>query len=99
MEVIVTLREPVTDSSLKSPGNTSVEGALYFGGRGVDEVWHKFQVPLVQQVLAANGEFQAGRWPPAEVGIHRGVTGYIETGEPIRVSNIQIVFKMLRKIE
>jgi hypothetical protein len=47
MEVLVTLREQVTNNLLKSPGNTSVEGALYFGGRGVDEVWHKFQVPLI----------------------------------------------------
>src|SRR3981081_3090263 len=99
MEVIVTLREQVTDSSLKSPGNTSVEGALYLGGRGVDEVWHKFQVPLVQQVLAANGDFHTRRWPPAEGSGHRVVAGSIKTGEPICVSNIQIVFKMFGKID
>src|SRR5207302_3348071 len=99
MEVIVTLREPVTDSSLKSPGNTSVEGALYFSGRGIDEVWHKFQVPLVQQVLAANGELHTRRWPPAEASVYRVVAGDVETGEAIRIPDIRIVFKMLRKIE
>jgi hypothetical protein len=99
MEVIVTQREQVTDSSLKSPGNTSVDGALYFGGRGVDEVRHKFQVPLVQQVLAANGEFQTRSWPPAEASVHRVIAGYIETWQPIRVSNIKIVFKVFRKID
>jgi hypothetical protein len=57
MEVIVTLREQGIKISLKSPGNTSVEGALYFGGRGGDEVGHKFQVPLIEQILAADGEF------------------------------------------
>jgi hypothetical protein len=99
MEVIVTLREQVTDSSLKSPGNTSVEGALYLRGRGVDEVWHKFQVPVVQQVLAANSEFHSRRWSPAEMSVHRVVAGYVEAGEPICVSNIQIVFKMFGKID
>ena len=99
MEVIVTLREQVTDSSLKSPGNTSVEGALYFGGRGVDEVWHKFQVPVVQKVLAANGEFHPAPWPPAEASVHRVIAGYIETWQAIRVSNIKIVFKVFWKID
>jgi hypothetical protein len=99
MEVVITLREQVTGSSLKSPGNTSVEGALYLGGRGVDEVWHKFQVPLVQQVLAANGEFHTPRWPPAEASVHRVIAGYIETWQAIRVSNIKIVFKVFRKID
>src|SRR6266403_3201371 len=99
MEVIVTLREQVTDSSLKSPGNAPVEGALYFSGRGVDEVWHKFQVPLVQQVLAANGEFHTRLWPPAEASVHRVIAGYIETWQAIRVSNLKIVFKVFRKID
>jgi hypothetical protein len=56
-------------------------------------------VALIQQILAAHGEFEARRWPPAEVGIERVVTGYIETWEPIRVSNIQVVFKMFGKID
>jgi hypothetical protein len=86
-------------SSLKSPSNTSVEGALYFGGRGGDEVGHKFQVPLIEQILTANGEFQTRPRPPAEVSIKRVVTGYIESREPIRVSNVEIVFKMFRKID
>jgi len=99
MEVIVTLREQVTDSSLKSPGNTSVEGALYFGGRGVDKVWNKFQVPVVQKVLAANGEFHTPLWPPAEASVHRVIAGYIETWQAIRVSNIKVVFKVFWKID
>ena len=57
MEVIVTLRDRGIKISLKSPSNASVEGALYFGGRGGDEVGHKFQVPLIEQILAAEGEF------------------------------------------
>ena len=99
MEVIVTLLEQVTNNSLKSPSNASIEGAFYFGGRGVDEVWQEFQVLPIQQILAANGEFQARPWPPAEVSVYRVVTGDIDAWESICVSNIQIVFKMFRKIE
>jgi hypothetical protein len=99
MEVIVTLREQVTKNSLKSPGNTSVEGAPHLGGRGIDEVWQKFQVTLIQQVLAANGEFQARLWPPADVSVQRVVTGYVEAWKPICVSNIKIVFKVFGKVD
>jgi hypothetical protein len=99
MAVIVTLREQVTNISLKSPSNASVEGTLHFGGGGVDEVWQEFQVLPIQQILAANGEFQARPWPPAEVSVYRIVTGDIDARESICVSNIQIVFKMFRKIE
>jgi len=44
-------------------------------------------------------EFPVPGWPPDEVSIQRVVTGYIETWKPIGVSNIQIVFKMFRKID
>ena len=99
MAVIVTLREQVTNISLKSPSNASVEGALHFGGGGVDEVWQEFQVLPIQQILAANGEFHARPWPPAEASVQGVVTGDIDAWESICVSNIQIVFKMFRKIE
>src|SRR6267154_2214585 len=99
MEVMVTLREQVTNISLTSPGDTSVEGAFYFGGRCVDEVWQEFQVPPVQQILAANGEFRATLWPPAEASIHRVVTRYIDAWQTICISNIQIMFKMFRKVD
>ena len=98
MEASSLCREPVTNNLLKSPSNTSVNGAFYLGGRGVDEVWQEFQVPPIQQVLAANGEFQARPWPPPEVSVHRVVTGYIDAWKSICESNIQIVFKMFRKI-
>jgi len=94
MEVIVTLREQVTSSSLKSPSNTSVEGAFYFGGRGIDKVWQEFQVLPIQQILAADGEFHTPLWPPAKAGVHGVITGYIDAWEPICVSDIKVVFKM-----
>jgi hypothetical protein len=99
MEVIVTLLERVTKTSLKSPSNASVEGAFYLSGRGVDEVRQEFQVLPIQQILAANGEFRAPPRPPAEASVHRVVTGYIDAREPICVSNFKIVFKMFRKID
>lgn len=99
MEVVVTLLERVTKISLKSPSNASVEAAFYFGGRSVDEVRQEFQVLSIQQILAANGEFRPPLRPPAEASVDRVVTGYIDTWEPICVSNVKIVLKVFRKID
>src|SRR5882757_5935131 len=59
--------------NLESHRNTSENAALYHGRRGVHEIWQKFQVVVVQQVLSANREFQIFYRLPAQVRIQRVV--------------------------
>ncbi len=38
---------------LKPKGHTAVDRTFNLSGSGIDEIWNKFQVLVIQQVLAA----------------------------------------------
>ena len=92
-------QEPVRTTSVKSPRNASVKGAPNFSGRGVDEVWKKFEMSIVQQILTAGRNFPTGSQLPCEMSIDGGVAGDIEAWEPIDISNHKIVLEMLSEID
>jgi len=80
-------QEPVRASSIKSPRNTSVKRAPNFRGRGIDEVWKKFQMSIVQKILTAGRDFPTGSQLPCEMSIDGGVAGDIEARKPIYIPN------------
>src|SRR6266851_1835758 len=64
---------------LRSPCNTSPEGAAHNGGCGVDKLRDKFNVLVIQQVLPAKRELQFCNGFPVNLSIQGVVAGYIET--------------------
>src|SRR6266404_2170657 len=52
---------------LKLKSNTSKNAAFHNGRRSVYEIRHELKVPVIQQVLASDREFQACYRPPAQV--------------------------------
>src|SRR3979490_3615425 len=90
--------EGILPKLLKSPGNSSPEGASHPGSCCVDKFRNKLRVLVIQQVLPANGELQACNWPPAEVSIQRVVAGYVEARKVVHISKSHVLLKMLRQV-
>jgi len=55
-------------------------------------------MPLVQQVLAANGEFDSPRHPVTEVSVYGVVAGYVEAWKVVDIPNDHIVFQTLKQV-
>src|SRR5713226_8212476 len=83
---------------LKPKRKTSKNAALHYGRRGIYEVRQKFQVPVIQQVLPADGQFQASNRPPTQVRIQRVVTGQIQAGKVVHKSKRRVLIKMLGQV-
>src|SRR6267143_589958 len=88
-----------TSINLKFHSNTSKNAALNYGWGGIYEIRHKFQVPVIQQVLAANGQFQTCNRPPAQVRIQRVVTWQSQTGKVVHKSKSRVLLKMLGQVD
>src|SRR2546429_3622328 len=86
-------------NQLKLHRNTSKDAALHYGRRGVYEIRHKFQVPVIQQVLAADRQFQACYRPPAQMRIQRVVIGQVQAGKAVHKSQSRVLLEMFRQVD
>src|ERR1700726_3284470 len=83
---------------LKSPGDSCPDGAAHHGRHGVDELWNKLDVLVIQQILPADGNGQAINSLPAEVRVQRVIAGNIQAGKPVDVSKSHVMLQMQRQV-
>src|SRR4051812_6248589 len=80
-------------TSIHSPGYLSVYSTFDLSGSGVNEVRNKFQVAIIEQVLAADRQLDARSRFPAHMHVKRVIAGNVQSRQATYVPHDEVVQK------